>query len=65
MTMTGGQPPGISPGSQAAPPRDGTEGLGHPVRQARHHLPRRRPVRVHNLDPHTGEATSRTSFPRM
>jgi hypothetical protein len=32
---------------------------------ARHHLPRRRrPVRVHHLDPHIGEPTTSTSFPR-
>ena len=46
-------------------PGQAVEGTGHPIRQARHHLPRRRhPVRVHHLDPHTGEPTTSTSFPR-
>jgi transposase len=46
-------------------PGQAVEGPGHPIRQARHHLPRRRrPVRVHHRDPHIGEPTTSTSFPR-
>ena len=40
-------------------------GRGDKGRSSGHYLPRRRrPVRVHHLDPHVGEPTTSTSFPR-
>ncbi len=52
--------PRSSPGRARAVPKRSS-----PTGRTRSHLPRRRrPVRVHHLDPHLAEPTTSTSFPR-